>query len=168
LLQVFDEGRLTDGKGRTVDFRNTVLVMTSNLASDEIARMNEDEDKEMEKMVWSKVQSHFRPEFINRLDQMIIFEPLSEKDMERVVTIQLKRLEDRLEQQEIKIEYENDLVVYLAKKGYDRNFGARPLKRLIQSEIEDELAMNLLEDKIMPGSKVRIEVVGDGVEIKVG
>ena len=168
LLQVFDEGRLTDGKGRTVDFRNTVLVMTSNLASEEIARMNEDYDKEMEEKVWAKVQSHFRPEFINRLDQMIIFEPLSEKDMEKVVTIQLKRLEGRLEQQEIEIEYGESLVAFLARKGYDRNFGARPLKRLIQSQIEDELAMNLLEDKIMPGSKVRIEVVGDGVEIKVG
>lgn len=167
LLQVFDEGRLTDGKGRTVDFRNTVLVMTSNLASEEIARMNEDYDKEMEEKVWAKVQSHFRPEFINRLDQMIIFEPLSEKDMEKVVTIQLKRLEGRLEQQEIEIEYGESLVAFLARKGYDRNFGARPLKRLIQSQIEDELAMNLLEDKIMPGSKVRIEVVGDGVEIKV-
>lgn len=168
LLQVFDEGRLTDGKGRTVDFRNTVLVMTSNLASEEIARMSEDQDREMEEKIWAKVQSHFRPEFINRLDQMIIFEPLSEKDMEKVVTIQLKRLKERLEQQEIEIEYGESLVAYLARKGYDRNFGARPLKRLIQSQIEDELAMNLLEDKIVPGSKVRIEVVGDGVEIKVG
>ena len=168
LLQVFDEGRLTDGKGRTVDFRNTVLVMTSNLASDEIARMNEGGNKEMEEKVWSKVQSHFRPEFINRLDQMIVFEPLGEKDMEKVVSIQLKRLEDRLKQQEIEIEYDNDLVVYLAKKGYDRNFGARPLKRLIQSQIEDELAMYVLEDKIVPGSKVRIGIKGDGVEIKVG
>lgn len=168
LLQVFDEGRLTDGKGRTVDFRNTVLVMTSNLASEEIARMSEDQGREMEEKIWAKVQSHFRPEFINRLDQMIIFEPLSEKDMEKVVTIQLKRLKERLEQQEIEIEYGESLVAYLARKGYDRNFGARPLKRLIQSQIEDELAMNLLEDKIMPGSKVRIEVVGDGVEIKVG
>lgn len=168
LLQVFDEGRLTDGKGRTVDFRNTVLVMTSNLASEEIARMSEDQDREMEEKIWAKVQSHFRPEFINRLDQMIIFEPLSEKDMEKVVTIQLKRLKERLEQQEIEIEYGESLVAFLARKGYDRNFGARPLKRLIQSQIEDELAMNLLEDKIMPGSKVRIEVVGDGVEIKVG
>ncbi len=168
LLQVFDEGRLTDGKGRTVDFRNTVLVMTSNLASEEIARMSEDQDREMEEKIWAKVQSHFRPEFINRLDQMIVFEPLSEKDMEKVVTIQLKRLKARLEQQEIEIEYGEPLVAFLAHKGYDRNFGARPLKRLIQSQIEDELAMNLLEDKIMPGSKVRIEVVGDGVEIKVG
>jgi len=168
LLQVFDEGRLTDGKGRTVDFRNTVLVMTSNLASEEIARMSEDQDREMEEKIWAKVQGHFRPEFINRLDQMIIFEPLSEKDMEKVVTIQLKRLKKRLEQQDIEIEYGESLVAFLARKGYDRNFGARPLKRLIQSQIEDELAMNLLEDKIMPGSKVRIEVVGDGVEIKVG
>ena len=168
LLQVFDEGRLTDGKGRTVDFRNTVLVMTSNLASEEIARMNKDGDKEVEEKVWARIQSHFRPEFINRLDQIIIFEPLSEKDMEKVVGIQLERLESRLEQQGIRIEYDESLVAYLAKKGYDRNFGARPLKRLIQNQIEDELAMALLEDRVVPESKVRIEVVGDGVEIKVG
>lgn len=156
-LQIFDDGRLTDGKGRTVSFKNSVIIMTSNLASDVIS--DETISKEdVGRRVWEILQAKFRPEFLNRVDQTIIFEKLSSNQLKKIVDIQLTRLTNRLKGKHITLEFSPKLREHLAKHGYDPVFGARPLKRVIQTEIEDELALEIIEDKIKPGSKVAIDI----------
>ncbi len=156
-LQIFDDGRLTDGKGRTVSFKNAVIIMTSNLAGDVISDDTLSKD-DVGRRVWEVLQAKFRPEFLNRIDQTIIFEKLTSQELKKIVAIQLKLLENRLKDKHIQLEVTPKLVDHIAKHGYDQVFGARPLKRVIQTEIEDELALQIIEDKIKPGSKVTIDV----------
>ena len=165
-LQIFEDGRLTDGQGRTVDFTNTVLIMTSNIAGKEIMSLAEKDSDKLDDVVWEKVQSTFRPEFINRIDKMIVYKPLSEDDLTKIVNIQLGRLQDRLEDQDIKIVVDKKVKEYLAEKGYDPAFGARPLKRIIQNEIEDKLALGIIEDRFKPKSKVKAQLDDGEIELK--
>jgi ATP-dependent Clp protease ATP-binding subunit ClpB len=153
LLQVFDDGRLTDGQGRTVDFKNTLIVLTSNLGTQALSNVGEGESTEMAKgEVMAAVRSHFRPEFLNRLDDMIIFDRLSRGDMDGIVKIQLKRLEKRLAARNITLDLDAGAQKWLADEGYDPVFGARPLKRVIQRALQDKLAEMILGGDVMDGS----------------
>ncbi len=163
-LQIFDDGRLTDGKGRTVSFKNTVIIMTSNLGSDIIS--DETLKKEdVSRRVWEVLQKKFRPEFLNRIDQTIVFEKLSTSQLKKIVDIQLAHLASRLKAKHIEIEFTKEVKDHLAKHGYDAVFGARPLKRVIQTEIEDELALQIIEEKVKPGSKVTVDIERNRVKI---
>ena len=156
LLQVLDDGRLTDGQGRTVDFKNTFLIMTSNLGTGE-------KNKDVREML----KSFFRPEFINRLDEVIVFKPLKEKEIKKIVQIQLSRLQKRLDDRHIVLLFDDEAQTLLAHEGYDPDFGARPLKRLIEQEVENPLAMMLLEGKIKDKSKVKVSVQGGKLAFSV-
>ncbi len=164
LLQIFDDGRLTDGKGRTVNFKNTVIIMTSNFASDVIREYAGKENEKLQNELWKALQESFRPEFLNRIDRIIVFEPLTEKQIENIVEIQLSRLVDRLRTQNIEIGVSKEARQLLVKEGFDPVFGARPLKRVIQSMIEDELALLIIEGKVKSGEKVNVEI--DGGKLK--
>ncbi len=155
LLQVFDEGRLTDGQGRTIDFKNTIIIMTSNVGSEFI--MDEKlSDKDIETKINSLLGDFFRPEFLNRLDETVIFKKLSQENITSIVGIQLKRLLKRLEEQGIQIVLDEKATDYLAHKGYDPTFGARPLKRVIQKEIINELSKFLLSGKVQKGDTIKV------------
>ncbi len=164
-LQILDDGRLTDGKGRTVNFQNTIIIMTSNLGS-EYFRQNGD-FKEIEKKVLEKVHSYFRPEFINRLDSIIVYKPLSKEMIEKILKIQLKRVAERLERQNIKLEVSPAMKEYLKSAGFDPTFGARPLRRLIEEKIVDEIAFQIIEGKIKPGDTVFVDYKEDKTVVKV-
>ncbi len=153
LLQLLDDGRLTDSKGKTVDFRNTVIIMTSNIASHLIAE-HPSEDQEREVMVVLK--QHFSPEFLNRIDDIIIFHHLTRKELAEIVKIQMEAVRKRLAGKDIGMDFTEKAADYLAKEGYDPAFGARPLKRVIQEQILDELALQIIEGKIGEGDTVRI------------
>ncbi len=173
LLQILDDGRLTDGRGRVVDFKNTIIIMTSNLGSDIIRQYAvsphsgeaSKNQKQMEKEVWEVVQKSFRPEFLNRLDQIILFDPLTPKMLHLIVDKQLDEVQKRLSNQKIKLNVVDDAKDYLAKAGYDPVFGARPLKRVIQNEILDELAMQIVEGKLKEGAKVSVTIKNGKVAI---
>jgi ATP-dependent Clp protease ATP-binding subunit ClpB len=157
LLQVLDDGRLTDGQGRTVDFRNTIIVMTSNLGSDYLANLGDDEDVDaVRDQVMQVVRSHFRPEFLNRLDDIILFHRLKRSEMGAIVDIQLKRLQRLLEDRKVALDLDESARNWLAAKGYDPAYGARPLKRVIQREVQDPLAEKILLGEIPDGSKVKV------------
>jgi ATP-dependent Clp protease ATP-binding subunit ClpB len=159
LLQVLDDGRLTDGHGRTVDFRNTVIVMTSNLGSQQIQRMAGEENyKAMKSAVMDVVGEHFRPEFVNRIDDIVVFHPLNEEQIREIVGIQLKYLRDRLAERDMQIELSDEALDQLAEVGYDPVYGARPLKRAIQQRVENPLAQEILRGSFVPGDQVRIAV----------
>jgi ATP-dependent Clp protease ATP-binding subunit ClpB len=159
LLQVLDDGRLTDGQGRTVDFRNVLIVMTSNLGSDYLVNMGEGEDaKTVEKEVMGVVRGHFRPEFLNRVDEIILFHRLRREDMGAIVDIQFKRLAKLLEDRKITLTLDAKARQWLADKGYDPAYGARPLKRVIQKQVQDPLAQMLLAGEVADGTAVRIGV----------
>jgi ATP-dependent Clp protease ATP-binding subunit ClpB len=167
LLQVLDDGRLTDGQGRTVDFKNTIVIMTSNLGSPIIQEyfMDGHTDKSspqaMENKVMAELKRHFRPEFLNRVDDVIIFQSLDESELARIVDIQLGRLEQRLAQQNLTLDVNADAKKLLAKEGYDPQFGARPLKRAIQEHLLDPLATKLLAGEFKPGDKIKVSAKGD-------
>jgi ATP-dependent Clp protease ATP-binding subunit ClpB len=165
LLQVLDDGRLTDGQGRTVDFKNTVLIMTSNLGShwffDESLSPAERTERVLEEM-----RSRFRPEFLNRLDEVVVFEPLDKAEIAEVVGIQVESLARRLAARKLQIELTPAAREYLAEKGYEPSFGARPLKRLIQREVQDPLAMKLLSGELAEGAKVMVDRDGDGLTFR--
>ncbi len=164
LLQVFDDGRLTDGQGRTVDFKNTLIVLTSNLGTQALSNVGEGESTEMAKgEVMAAVRSHFRPEFLNRLDDMIIFDRLSRGDMDGIVKIQMKRLEKRLAARNITLNLDDDARKWLADEGYDPVFGARPLKRVIQRALQDKLAEMILGGDVMDGSTVPVTTGPEGL-----
>ncbi len=165
LLQVLDEGRLTDSKGRTIDFKNSVIIMTSNLGSDVIEE-HRDDRKKQEQEIEKMLHQSFRPEFLNRLDDTIIFQHLTEKDIAQIVDLQLALVTERLEQKGIKLALTKDAKDYLALAGYDKAFGARPLKRLIQNEILDELALSIIENKIVDGDSATIDYQNDKIEIE--
>jgi len=159
LLQVLDDGRLTDGQGRTVDFRNTVIIMTSNLGSHVIQEMAEEGDYEkMKAAVMEIVGAHFRPEFINRIDDSVVFRPLDQAAIRNVANIQLHHLFDRLADRDIKLEVSDAALDLLSESGYDPVFGARPLKRAIQNSIENPLAQQILSGSLLPGDRIVVDV----------
>src|SRR5881398_2015449 len=154
LLQVLDDGRITDGQGRTVDFKNTVIIMTSNIGSQYIT---EEESKEARsRLVTDALRAHFRPEFLNRVDEIVIFDRLTEDDLKKIVEIQLRRLTKRLEQQKITLDLSDSAKELIAREGYDPVYGARPLKRTIQKEILNPLSIDILEGKVREGQTVHV------------
>jgi ATP-dependent Clp protease ATP-binding subunit ClpB len=166
LLQVLDDGRLTDGQGRTVDFRNTIIVLTSNLGSDILAAQPEGEDVEFVRgQVMRVVRDRFRPEFLNRLDEIVLFRRLARTDMDRIVQIQLGRLRELLKDRGIALELDAAAVGWLAEAGYDPTYGARPLKRVIQRQLQNQLAGMLLEGAIRDNEVVRVTANEDGLRI---
>jgi ATP-dependent Clp protease ATP-binding subunit ClpB len=159
LLQLLDDGRLTDGQGRTVDFRNTVVIMTSNLGSQlwEGGRTAERDE------VTRVLQAHFRPEFLNRIDEIVVFHSLRREDLARIVDIQLKRVAARLAERGFNLEVSQAAREYLAETGYDPDFGARPLKRAIQRELQDPLALEVLAGAFHEGDTIRVERGPEGL-----
>jgi ATP-dependent Clp protease ATP-binding subunit ClpB len=169
LLQVLDDGRLTDGQGRTVDFRNTLIVLTSNLGSDAIARLPDGADVEtVREQVMEVVRQAFRPEFLNRLDEILLFRRLSRADMVGVVDIQLERLRRMLADRKITLQLDDAAKAWLAEAGYDPVYGARPLKRVIQREVQNPLASAILEGRIKDGDTVRVGVGAKGLTVAAG
>ena len=164
LLQVLDDGRLTDGQGRTVDFRNTVIVMTSNLGSDIIQEMAEGEHDEIKREVMGAVADHFRPEFINRIDESVVFQPLDADQIRSIAEIQLKALADRLVDRELTLDISEAVFEQLSRVGFDPVYGARPLKRAIQQLVENPLAQAILEDQFNPGDRVFAALDGSSVK----
>ena len=160
LLQILDDGRLTDSKGRTVDFKNTVLIMTSNLGSREIQDVSEDE-KQVREAVMEVLREHFKPEFLNRIDDIVVFHRLSREQIAQIIDVQLERLRAMLHERGVSLVLEDSARQLLASEGYDPNFGARPLKRAIQTLIQNPLAMKLLRGEIPPGQTVIVSA-GDG------
>jgi len=164
LLQVLDDGRITDGQGRTVDFKNTVIIMTSNIGSQFIT---EEESREARsRLVMDALRAHFRPEFLNRVDEIIIFDRLSEDDLKKIVEIQLRRLSKRLEQQKITLDLSDSAKQLLAREGYDPVYGARPLRRTIQKELLDPLSIDILEGKVREGQTVHVDAKNGALEFK--
>ncbi len=182
LLQVLDDGRLTDGQGRTVDFKNTIVIMTSNLGSPMIqdfvlkgdgrSKMGDGKkpnselrtpNSELEELVMAELKRHFRPEFLNRVDDVIIFQSLDEEELSRIVDIQLERLKKRLAQQQLTLDVDVAAKKLLAKEGYDPQFGARPLKRAVQERILNPLSMKLLEGEFKPGDRIKVTAKDDGL-----
>ncbi|MDH3208949.1 MAG: ATP-dependent chaperone ClpB [Burkholderiaceae bacterium] len=158
LLQVLDDGRLTDGQGRTVDFKNTVIVMTSNLGSHQIMQMAGQDNELIREAVWIEVKQHFRPEFLNRIDEVVVFHSLDATHIEAIAKIQLKVLEARLDKMEIKLDVSTQAVRELAKVGFDVAFGARPLKRAIQQRIENPVAKLILQGRFGPKDVIPVDV----------
>jgi ATP-dependent Clp protease ATP-binding subunit ClpB len=158
LLQILDDGRLTDGHGRTVDFKNTVVIMTSNIGSQYIMDLGEKDYEEMRDRVMDAVKAHFKPEFLNRIDELIIFHSLALEQIKAIVEIQVKKLEQRLLERQIKLKMTEKAKEWLAKEGFDPAYGARPLKRVIQKGIQDKLAIKLLEGKFKEGSSITADL----------
>ena len=169
LLQVLDDGRLTDGQGRTVNFKNTVIIMTSNIGSQLILEMRGADDRTYERMreqVLEALRRQFRPEFLNRVDEVVVFRALTEAELEKIVQIQLEGLRRRLAERRVTIEIDEKAYAYLARVGYDPVFGARPLKRAIQREVETPIARLIVAGKLRDGGTVRIDIVGDGLRVE--
>ncbi|MEE2779753.1 MAG: AAA family ATPase [Myxococcota bacterium] len=161
LLQVLDEGRLTDSMGRTVSFRNTLIVMTSNLGSEAIVDAEEGDDEGVEEAVQAAVRSFFRPEMLNRIDELVIFRRLEREAIQAIVRLQLNELSDRLSQRELLLEVTEEAIAHLAEEGYEPSFGARPVKRVIRSLVEDPLAYKLIAGELEDCVAVRVELIGD-------
>jgi len=162
LLQVLDDGRLTDGQGRTVDFRNSVIIMTSNLGSDRIQEHFGELDYEgIKNIVMEVVGQHFRPEFINRVDETVVFHPLGQENIKHIADIQIARLTKRLEEKDYVLNLQESALELIAEAGFDPVFGARPLKRAIQQYIENPLAQDILAGKLVTGKIINI-VAEDG------
>ena len=166
LLQVLDDGRLTDGQGRTVDFRNTVVIMTSNLGSDLIQGSKDESYSEMKALVMSVVGQHFRPEFINRIDETVVFHPLGKDNIREIASIQLERLAKRMETRGYELVFTDALLDFIAEVGYDPIYGARPLKRAIQQEIENSLAQQILSGQLLPGKVVTVDYTDGKVQAR--
>ncbi|NIA26024.1 MAG: ATP-dependent chaperone ClpB [Gammaproteobacteria bacterium] len=161
LLQLLDDGRLTDGQGRTVDFSNTILIMTSNLGSEFIEADSADEV--VKEQIMNVVRASFRPEFLNRVDEIVVFQRLTAEDLQRIVEIQVVHLRDRLATRRIGLELTKEASAWLAEHGYDPTYGARPLKRLIQKQIGDRLALDILEGRFREGDTIRVDAGKDGL-----
>lgn len=164
LLQVLDEGRLTDGQGRTVDFKNTVLIMTSNLGSQALIDPNLNEDQKRE-AVFEVLRQTFRPEFLNRIDETILFKPLGQAQIAGIVKVQLRVVEERLRARRIQVEFSDQAIALLAQKGFDPIYGARPLKRVIQQELLNPLSKEIIAGQIRNGDRVRVEASGNDLKI---
>ena len=169
LLQVLDDGRLTDGQGRTVDFRNTIIVLTSNLGAQHLVELKDGEtvDKARDK-VMEAVKAAFRPEFLNRLDEIILFHRLAKTQMGAIVDIQIKHLEKLLADRQITLSLDDAARYWLGNQGYDAIYGARPLKRVIQKNVQDRLANMILDGSIGDGAHVNITGTELGLHISVG
>jgi ATP-dependent Clp protease ATP-binding subunit ClpB len=164
LLQVLDDGRLTDGQGHTVDFRNTLIVMTSNLGAEYLVSQPEGQDSDaVRDLVMGAVRAHFRPEFLNRVDEIILFHRLRREDMARIVDIQIKALDKLLADRKIVIDLDAAAREWLADKGYDPAYGARPLRRVIQKTVQDPLAEMILSGRVKDGEKVTISATKFGL-----
>ena len=168
LLQVLDDGRMTDGQGRTVDFKNTVIVMTSNLGSQMIQQMADSDYGMVKVAVLGEVKAHFRPEFVNRIDEVVVFHPLDQKNIKSIAAIQLGYLEKRLAKMEIKLEVTDEALAHLAQAGFDPVYGARPLKRSIQSELENPLARQILEGRFAAKDTIKASVSKGAVRFEKG
>jgi ATP-dependent Clp protease ATP-binding subunit ClpC len=169
LLQILDDGRLTDAQGRTVDFKNAVVIMTSNIGADRIqhfAREGGDFDRLKDELM-ELLRGSFRPEFINRIDEIIVFRALSEEQLLNITRLLLDRLSRRLRAQGIEVEFAEEAVRLLAREGYDPEFGARPLRRTIQRLVENELSRMLLDGSVEPGDKVGVDTAGDRLRFEV-
>jgi len=167
LLQILDDGRLTDGKGRTVDFKNTVIIMTSNIGSHAISEAEGDLDASTPQLL-EALRSTFRPEFLNRIDDIIVFRRLDRELIRGIVGLQIAQLGRLLEQKDLTLTVTPEAIGELAREGYDPVYGARPLKRLIQKKIQDRLALMLLEGEIVPGDAVRLDVDAASGELVFG
>jgi len=166
LLQVLDDGRLTDGQGRTVNFTNTVIIMTSNVGSSALLNMNESNDEATQAAIEQALRATFRPEFLNRIDEIVIFNALGKELMNEIVDIQLRELAKSLKaSKDIDIKVDNDAKKMLAEQGYDANFGARPLKRLIQQKILDPLAMDIINGDISEGQHIQVDFKNGQIRI---
>jgi ATP-dependent Clp protease ATP-binding subunit ClpB len=168
LLQILDDGRLTDGQGRTVDFRNVVLIMTSNIGSQFIVELGPGQRAELEARVMEALRAHFKPEFLNRVDDVVIFHQLAREHLDRIVEIQLERVRKLLAERRITLELSEEAKHLIAEKGYDPHYGARPLKRVIQRLVQDPLALKILEGEFPEGSKITADarLSGDGLEFR--
>ena len=166
LLQVLDDGRLTDGHGRTVDFRNTVIVMTSNLGSQIIQELTSKNDyAALKSTLMDIISQHFRPEFINRIDEVVVFHALNQKQIHAITEIQLQQLRQRLKDRDLQLEVSEAAIDHIAKMGYDPIYGARPLKRTIQQELENPIAKDMLEEKFLPGDKVFVDYIDGKIKL---
>jgi ATP-dependent Clp protease ATP-binding subunit ClpB len=163
LLQVLDDGRLTDGQGRTVDFRNTVVIMTTNVGSAHLLKLTRDNRDQVEKLVMRELSGTFRPEFLNRIDETIFFEPLGEAQLSQIVRIQLRRFDKLLAERQIILHLSDQGVARVAEAGYDPVYGARPLKRALQKLVIDPLASHLLAGDFQPGDQLEATVEGDRI-----
>jgi ATP-dependent Clp protease ATP-binding subunit ClpB len=163
LLQILDDGRMTDGQGRTVDFKNTIIIMTSNVGSRWIQELDDSAHQEMVTRVMEALQANFKPEFLNRIDETIIFHNLTREQLSQIVEIQIDRLSARLADKHIELVLSNDAKSFLAEKGYDTVYGARPLKRVIQKYIENELSLEILKASIREGDRVHAEIADDRI-----
>jgi ATP-dependent Clp protease ATP-binding subunit ClpB len=166
LLQVLDDGRLTDGQGRTVDFRNTLIIMTSNMGAEFLANLEDEQDVDVARpAVMDAVRRHFRPEFLNRIDEIILFKRLGRAQMDNIVSIQLQRVEKLLADRRITLALDASALHWLGERGYDPVYGARPLKRVIQKELVDPIARKLLAAEIADGETVQVMAGDDGLAI---
>jgi ATP-dependent Clp protease ATP-binding subunit ClpB len=168
LLQILEDGRMTDGHGRTVDFKNTVIIMTSNLGSQHIQELGDKNRAELERLVMTVLRESFKPEFLNRVDETIIFNSLGREQIKSIVEIQLRRLRRNLAERKMALEVTDDAKALIAEKGYDPVYGARPLKRTIQRLIQDPLAVKILEGQFKEGEQIEIDVAGDALGFKHG
>jgi ATP-dependent Clp protease ATP-binding subunit ClpB len=167
LLQVLDDGRLTDGQGRTVDFRNTILILTSNLGSQFLSGQSladpSASDEERKRQVLDVVRASFKPEFLNRLDDLVVFSALNQQELERIARLQIDSLARRLAQRRLTLEVTDAALAWLAEEGNDPAYGARPLRRLVQTAIGDRLAKEILAGEVKDGDTVRVDAFGDGL-----
>ena len=163
LLQVLDDGRLTDNQGHTVDFTNTIVVMTSNIGSQSIQEITESggSEDEVRDAVMQLLKQHFLPEFLNRIDEVIIFHPLRRAQIRKIAEIQMRRVKERLKERGINLEVTDRAIEALAELGYDPTYGARPLKRVIQRRIENPLAVELLKESDWEGTTIKVDFLGD-------
>ena len=175
LLQVLDDGRMTDGQGRIVNFKNTIIIMTSNLGSSVVVEKSENIGPDNESEIYEEIKSeigkllqlNFRPEFMNRIDDIIVFHPLTHENVKEIVNLQLKILIEKVDERGIKLELNDDAIAVLAEKGYDPAYGARPLKRLLQKEITDKVANLLLSGEAKDGDRLGVRANGLGLEVVV-
>jgi ATP-dependent Clp protease ATP-binding subunit ClpB len=169
LLQILDDGRLTDGQGRTVDFRNTIIIMTSNIANEIVSRMDSPEISEsVREVILGELKKFFRPEFINRIDEIIVFRKLNKDDIKKIIDIQIERINARFADKKIKVVFDESIKEYLVKVGYDETFGARPLKRAIQKKVLDKIAVHIISNKIKEGDTVIVKYnEKDGVVFEI-
>jgi len=163
LLQILDDGRMTDGHGRTVDFKNTLIIMTSNVGSRHIQELAQENRAEMEAHVTTALRASFKPEFLNRIDETIVFHNLTPGQIEKIVGIQMERLKARLTEQNIEMTIADRTMTFLAEKGYDLTYGARPLKRVIQRHVENPLSMKILKGDILPGTRINVDISNDSI-----
>ena len=169
LLQILDDGRLTDSQGRTVNFKNTIVIMTSNLGSsvllegiDASGRLKEGVRDE----VMQRLRSHFRPEFLNRVDDVVLFKPLALEEIERIVTLLVSDLAERLGEQELSIDVAHEACEFIAREGFDPVYGARPLKRFLQQEVETPIARMIVSGAVVPGAVLRVGVKDGALQIR--